>query len=108
MVVFSHHSLFMATIFALVQVFQGGWAYDSDNRLVDYNDLITITKSTDPDTEVLTLELFAFPYIQDVSPSSPSSLPCLPDKRVRPLTTVAWTYLPYCCHVVLIKQDERG
>ena len=38
-------------------------AYNADNSLVDYNDYIKITSTTDPDTVVEEMELYSFPYI---------------------------------------------
>ena len=42
-------------------------AYNKNNVLVDYNDLIKLFKNTEPDTEVLSMELTSFPYIANVS-----------------------------------------
>ena len=42
-------------------------AYNKDNVLVDYGDLLKINKSTDPDEIVENMELYSFPYIDNVS-----------------------------------------
>jgi hypothetical protein len=42
-------------------------AYDSSNKLVDYNDYIVIKDNLDPSAEDYTMELFSFPYITNVS-----------------------------------------
>jgi len=42
-------------------------AYNPDNKLVDYKDKITIVKSTEPLDVVKTMDLYAFPYSDNVS-----------------------------------------
>ena len=49
-------------------------AYDKDNVLVDYGDILKLSKSTEPDTVDLTMDLYSFPYIDNVSVSSHTSL----------------------------------
>ena len=52
-------------------------AYNSDNRLVEYKDKITIVKSTEPLDVVKTLDLYAFPYSDDVSIIIAGSFLCI-------------------------------
>ena len=42
-------------------------AYNKDNVLVDYGDLLKISKSTAPTDVVEKMELYSFPYIANVS-----------------------------------------
>ena len=42
-------------------------AYNADNVLVDYGDVLKLQKSTEPDVTVLTMDLYSFPYIDNVS-----------------------------------------
>ena len=42
-------------------------AYNKDNVLVDYGDLLKISKSTEPTEVVEKMELYSFPYIANVS-----------------------------------------
>ena len=56
-----------STFLALAFTTQTTFAYDKDNRLVDYYDHIKVVSSKDPDTTVYKTDLYSFPYMKKVT-----------------------------------------
>ena len=57
----------MATVILSLLLAQICNAYNKENRLVDYNDYIEIEDTLDSGVANFTMELYSFPYIENVS-----------------------------------------